>query len=215
MTIRLSIVLVVISLYACGQQTTAKRHIPDPRAKKLLDSASELIEEQQQYEKAIPLLNQAIQIDSNYAAPYVYKASYHWEHEQWDSCIKIVYSLIRINPNNADRYGQLGLLYYYKGDSILSKKFYNEALSRYDKILDTMWTINNQYKFLLVNKAIYLVFLNRQKEANKIFQNASDRFTDQYAKTFFASFINKSKEEVLELLQQKNSDSAESIGRPN
>jgi len=210
MAMRISIFFLFIGLYACGQQTaTVKRHIADPRAKKLVDSAEILIVEQQQYERAIPLLNQAIQIDSNYDQPYVYKLSYQWKLKQWDSCLKTVYSLIRIRPDNADRYGQIGLLYYYKGDSISSNKFYTEALSRYDKILDTMSSKNNQYKFLLVNKAIYLVFLDRQKEANEIFQNASDKFTDQYFKTFFASFINKSKEEVLELLQQKDSSSEE------
>lgn len=210
MLTRLSILFLLIGLYACEQQiTTAKKHIADPRAKKLVDSAEILIVEQQQYEKAIPLLNQAIQIDSNYAQPYSYKLSCQWQLKLWDSCLKTIYSLIRINPNNADRYGQIGLLYYYKGDSILSKKFYTEALSRYNEILDTMSIKNNQYKFLLVNKAIYLVFLDRQKEANEIFQNASDKFTDQYFKTFFASFINKSKKEILELLQQKDSSSEE------
>jgi hypothetical protein len=78
-----------------------------------------------------------------------------------------------------------------------------------------MSTINDQYNFLLINKAIYLVFLDRQKEANKIFQDVSDKQTDRYFKDFFSSFINKSKEEVLELLQQNNNNFGESVGMPN
>jgi tetratricopeptide (TPR) repeat protein len=214
MIIRLSIVFLVASLYACGQQTTVKRHIPDPGAKKLFDSASVLIMEEQ-YEKAIPLLNQAIQIDSDYTAPYVYKLSYQWQLKEYDSCLKISDRLIKLHPAVADYYAQTGMLYYLKGYSQLSKNFFKEAVSLCDKRLDTMGKKNNQYNFVLLNKGIYLVFSDRQDEANEIFQNLSNKQTDTIFRNWYASFANKSKPEIIELLQKPIYSSGESFGQRN
>lgn len=171
MATRLPIFLLLIGLYACGHETaTPKKHIVDPRAKKLVDSAEILIVEQQQYEKALPLLNQALQIDSSYVRPYSHKLSCQWQLKQWDSCLKTAYSLLRIQPNNADRYGEIGLLYYYKGDSILSKKFYMEALSRYGKILDTMsLKIISTNSYYLIRQ-FFLFFLTGKKKQTKYFK---------------------------------------------
>ncbi|MGZ3853110.1 MAG: tetratricopeptide repeat protein [Flavisolibacter sp.] len=206
MIIRLSFIFLAISMYACGQQATVKRHVPNPKAKKLFDSASVLIAKQVQYDEAIPLLNQAIQIDSDYTAPYVYKLSYLWQSEQYDSCLKITNHLMRLHPAVAEYYGQTGMLYYLKGDSLSSTRFFREATSLCNKTLDTMSTKNSQYNFVLFNKGIYLVFSDKPAEANQIFQTVSAKQTDSFFRDYFASFANKSKQEVLNQILQSSTE---------
>ena len=207
----LSFLLFFIPLYACGQKSIIKKHTPDPAAKKLLDSAYTFIINGNDYKNSIPLINEAIQIDSNYANPYNFKLSYEWELKQYDSCIKTVNSLIRLNPNNADSYAQLGILYYFKKDNSLSKNYFNEAVNRYNKVLDTMSSKNYQYNFYLMNKAFYLVFLDRQKEGNELIQNIVNNEEDKNLKSYYSSFLNKSKEEILEQLQGK-ANSTKQVG---
>ena len=211
MSIRLLFFLLVVSLYACGQQATVKRHIPNPQAKKLADSAWRLMADPHQSEVAISLLNQSIQLDSDYTQPYLLKLSFLWQKKQYDSCLEITGRLIRLHPKVDEFYGQTGMLYYLKGDSTTSKKFFTKAVSICNGKLDAMTTQNDQYNFLLLNKGVYLLFSDKPEEANEIFEKVPAKLTNPLFRKHFASFANKSKQELIQLLekQSQNADNLE------
>ena len=197
---RLSFLFLLFTLYACGQNSSSKRHIPNPKAKQLVDSATILGYQQLQYDKAISFLNQAIGIDSNYIAPYATKLTIQWMLKEYDSVLRTANTLIKIEPENPDLYVQIGLLYDLKGDTISSKKYYKEAIPRYNNILDTMSTKNSSYDIFLMNKGIDLVFIGKQKEGNEILKVLYNKESNKYLKDHYGSLINKSKNDILKIL---------------
>ena len=201
---RLLSLFLLFTLCACGQNASTKRHIPNSKAQQLVDSAIILGYQQKQYDKAISLLNQAIDIDSNYIAPYNYKLSIQWMLKEYDSALESANTLVKMRPESPDRYVQIGLLYDLKGDTITSKKFYQEAVPRYNKILDTMSTKNRSYDYFLMNKGIDLVFVGRQKEGNEIFKVLYNKESNKYLKDYYGSLINKSKNDILKIISNDN-----------
>src|SRR6476469_10445863 len=103
--------LLTLSLSACGQQTDSKRSIIDPQARKLNDSATMFAMKQQDYAKAIALLDQATQIDSNFLTSYANKLSFQLQIKQFDKALMTAYNLKRIKPNAPDYYVTIGMLY--------------------------------------------------------------------------------------------------------
>jgi Tfp pilus assembly protein PilF len=66
----LSIFFLFTTLAACSQNQGAKKYIPNQKAKLLADSAAMILMHSGTEEEAIALLDQAIQIDSNYYLAY-------------------------------------------------------------------------------------------------------------------------------------------------
>ena len=199
---RFTILFLLIGLYACGQQTENKNHKIDPTAKKLNDSAVLIVMNTQDYEKAILLLNQATQIDSNYLIAYTNKLSFQLHLNQLDKALLSAYSLKRIKPDNPEYYVTIGMIYDLKSDTITSKRFFDEAATRYNAILDTMSATNKDYDMLLMNKAVNLVLIGQQQEANDILKQLYDKHKDESYREILASFMNKSKQDILNNLFQ-------------
>lgn len=157
---------------------------------------------QQDYARAIALLDQATQIDSNFLTAYANKLSFQLQLKQFDNALQTAYSLNRINPNAPDYYVTIGLLYHIKGDTGSSKEYFTGAAVRYDKILDTMSMANKSYDMLLMNKAVNLVLIGQQKHGNDILKELYERQKDEAYREMLALFLNKTKDEIIKSLMQ-------------
>jgi tetratricopeptide (TPR) repeat protein len=172
-------ILLFIGFCACGQQSSVKKVTINPKAKKLNDSAMLIAMQDQNYEKAISLLNQATEVDSNYATAYSNKISFGLELKHYDQALNAALKLQEIRPGNPDYYFTAGIIYELKKDSIASKKQFTKAARLYDKILDTMYSGNKQLNMLLMNKAITLIFLGSKERGNEILTELYDKQKDK------------------------------------
>ena len=201
---RFSILLLLTGFYACGQQSENKKHVVDPKARQLNDSATSIAMHAQDYNKAISLLDQATQIDSNYLTAYANKLSFQLELKQFDKALATAKNLNRIKPEAPEYFVSIGLIYEHMGDTTSSNKFFNEAVNRYNKILDTMSTVNKDYDLLLMNKAVSLILVGQQQKGNDILKGLYDKQKDESYREMLSSFMNKSRKDILDNLRQTN-----------
>ena len=64
-------------------------------------------------------------------------------------------------------------------DSISSQKYFREAATCYDKMLDTMGRNNKKYDILLLDKAVNLIIIDKQKEGNEILKQLYNKKTGE------------------------------------
>ena len=153
--------------------------------------------------KAILLLDQATEIDSNYLIAYSNKLSYQRELGQYESAVETAKHIIKIRPHFADIYGTIGMLYYKMNDSISSNKYFSNALIQYDYFLDTMNINNINYFTLRMNKAATLKFLGQNALGNKMLDELYNKQTDSTYKQLIDSLKVKSKDELLNYFEHK------------
>jgi tetratricopeptide (TPR) repeat protein len=191
--------LLFITFSACGQQTN---YSVDPRAKKLNDSAIALVVNSDDYSKAIELLDQAINIDSNFITAFANKTSFQLQLKQFDKALVTSKQLLSIKPNVPEYIVMSGMICDQIGDTISSKKYFNQAATVYDNILDTMSTSNKNYNGFLINKAVNLIFLGQQEKGNDILNQVYNDKTSEADKELVSMFINKSKQEIISSIMQ-------------
>ena len=200
---RLSIFFLLITLSACGQRPETHKHLIDPKAGKLNDSALSIMEHSQDYNKAIALLNQAIDIDSNFYLAYWNKTNFQLELNQFDSALATAKNLDRIKPESPEYFFFTGIIYYKMGDTIFSQKYFQELENCYEKILDTMNTSNKQYRNMLMTKALNLKIIGQQQKGNEILKTLRDSEKSDFQKEMIDSMMNESKERILDDFTQR------------
>lgn len=200
---RVSILFLFIGLYACGQQSSNKKNTVDPNARRLNDSAMQVAMHTQDYDNAIALLEQAILIDSNYLTAYANKLSFQVQLKRFDQALQTAFKLKSQRPQSPEYYVTIGMLYHFKSDTGSSIKFFKEADAFYSNIFDTMKVANPHYDMLLMGKAINLVFIGQQIEGNRVLKQLYDKSKDEIFKEMLSSYMNKSKQAILDDLIQK------------
>lgn len=200
---RVSILFLFIGLYACGQQSSNKKNTVDPNARRLNDSAMQVAMYTQDYDKAIALLEQAILIDSNYLTAYANKLSFQMQLKRFDQALQTAFKLKSQRPQSPEYYVTIGMLYHFKSDTGSSIKFLKEADALYSNIFDTMKVANPHYDMLLMGKGINLVFIGQQIEGNRVLKLLYDKSKDEIFKEMLSSYMNKSKQAILDDLIQK------------
>jgi tetratricopeptide (TPR) repeat protein len=201
---RVLMFLLLIGFSACGQQLSDKKHLIDPRARQLNDSATLVAMRSQDYSRALSLLEQATKIDSNFTTAYANKLSFQLQLKEFDQALQTAFKLKGLNPTAPDYYVTIGMVYSYKGDSALANNYFIEAAKRYDIILDTMNKANKVYEMLLMNKAVNLVLVGQQKKGNEILKQLYSEQRNEDYKEIIALFMNKTKQEILKSLMMPN-----------
>ena len=208
------IVFLLIFIISCGKQNNKSNKI-DSTARLLNDSAVSLanniplsLDQPNKFKnenllKAILLLDQATEIDSNYLIAYSNKLSYQCELGQYERAVETAKHIIKIRPHFADIYGTIGMLYYKMNDSISSNKYFSNALIQYDYFLDTMNINNINYFTLRMNKAVTLKFLGQNALGNNMLDELNNKQTDSTFKQLIASLKGKSKDELINYFEQK------------
>lgn len=200
-TLKFVTAFLLIGLCSCGQN--AGKLKVDPAAVQLNNQAMTLvafIDNLDSSRKAVTLLDKATAIDSNYFLGFYNKLMFYNQLKQFDKAILTVNKLIQLRPTAHDLYLTGGLLYERLGDTVSSKSYFEKSLAMCNSVLDTMSTENRDYEILVGNKAVNLIMLGDQIEANELLKKVYDRQTDVEQKKWTASLMNKNKKELLQLL---------------
>jgi hypothetical protein len=87
-----------------------------------------------------------------------------------------------------------------KADTIASKRYFTEAIIRYDQKLNTMKIHDRKYDLLLFNKAFNLVLIRQNEKGNQIMKALYDKNNDETFREMIRIYMNKSKQEILDML---------------
>jgi tetratricopeptide (TPR) repeat protein len=206
-TLKFITAFLLIGHYSCGQSST--KHKSDPAAIQLNDKAMLLvpfIDNTDSSIKAISLLDKATSIDSNYFLGYNNKLMFYYQLKQFDKAVLTVNKLIQLRPLAYDLYQMGGVLYERLGDTVSSKNYFQKSLTICNNVLDTMDTKNRDHDMLCMNKAITLIILGDEAKGNQLLKQLYHKQTDDEFKELTASFMNKSKKELLvSLIENKYS----------
>jgi len=136
---------------------------------------------------AIVLLDNAIEIDSNYFTAYLNKWNFQTQLKQYNSAITTGNKMIKLIPNDNVLKLLLGKSYERAGDTVTAKRYYGENLLSINKVLDTMNVNSKSYDNLTSDKIDVLILLRQ-------FQNARDLSDKLYKKGTDPIFIYRYKE---------------------
>lgn len=192
--------LLLITLYACGQNT--KNYSVNPKAKQLNDSAVSVAIHSGNYSKSIELLNEAIKADSNFSIAFANKVNFQLQLKQFDKALETSKSLLKIKPNVPEYIVMTGMIYDQIGDTISSKEYFAQAAKIYNNILDTMTKTNKNYDGYLMNKAVNLILLGQQEKGNEILKQVYHDKKNEADREMVSMFINKSKQEIISSIMQ-------------
>ena len=196
-----------VMLFSCGHKpkkySMNKDAVePNNRAMKLVA----FIDNADSSTKAIALLEQATTIDTNYFLGHYNKLMFLSQLKQFDNAIATINKLILLRPGAHDLYLQCGFLYERVNDTVSSKAYFTKSFTICSAVLDTMSYTNSDYDMILSNKAINLVMLGEQEQANKTFKKLYDRQSDENSKNMILSIMNKNKIQLLQLLTTTDRD---------
>ena len=195
---RILIVLLSISFVACGQQT--KKHVINPKAKLLADSAYKFVRtnlgDTASLQSAIKLLKQATEIDSNYILGFRNTLSYQFILKDYSGALVTAKRMSDLRPQNADFFSTLGITYELNSDTISSKPNFQKAVDIYSKVLDTL---SDQKAILSVksSKAVNFLFLNHYQEGQAIIQELIQNSKDSIEAEGLKLYLNKTGHEII------------------
>jgi tetratricopeptide (TPR) repeat protein len=199
---RKSLLLVLITFVTFCSCDGQKRKI-NPLAKKLNDSAMNIYRMSSKLldtgvlKHAVNLLNKATGIDSDYFTAYRNKLLFQIQLRNDEPALKTGKELLRLKPDDVEVIVITGQCYDRMGDSLSASLYYKMALSKFDKILDTMNVATDAYKTIALGKALDLILLNRRKESTILLNQLSAMETDTIYKNRYKEFTNFSKSDIL------------------
>jgi tetratricopeptide (TPR) repeat protein len=126
------------------------------------------------YEKAIGLLDKALQIDSNYFLAYMSKFMFQCHLKQYQDALETGKQLIRLGPLDGTIRYLVGMTHEIMGDTVAARSNYENALALFEKALSSMAMSNKRYSRIEVSKGMDLMMLGRIKEAHDVFQKLYD-----------------------------------------
>ncbi len=168
------------------------------QAKQLTDSADAIFKNTLDPLKALPLLNKATELDSTYLPALVTKLNFEMVSKMPDKALLTAMTLIRIKPEVSEYYSAIGFIFEQMKDTISSKKYFLQAVACYTKKLEGMINSNENYDWILFNKATNMIFAGDEQNANYILTEVYNRTQDVTFKETVKSFMNKSRQEIFE-----------------
>jgi len=199
MKYRLLILLFAGCLFGC--KSKAQKIAIKPEAIKLnkiaMDTLIKGADRVKALAAAVTLLNKATEIDSNYFIGYSNKFSYQTELKEYDKALITGKRMMKLRPNNVTIKMQVGIVYEKTGDKVAAIQCYNQGLSIYDKLLDTMNVNNPAYKELLFEKASDLVLLHQEQKGYSIMRELYDKEANTDIKQMYKQYINMSREDMI------------------
>src|SRR5580658_916477 len=94
----------LLFIFPAYGQSINKMFPIDLKAKKLKDSATLIAMHQQDFVRAISLLDKATQIDSNYIGAYRNKLTFEMDLKHYDEALGVSLKILQLKPNNPDHY---------------------------------------------------------------------------------------------------------------
>lgn len=148
-------------------------------------------------ENAVTGLNKAIKIDTNYFAAYESKFGFELLLKHYQDAILTGKQMVRLSPNNITIRMQMGVVYENSGDKVTAEKYYNQGLSMYNKLLDTMSSDNKMCKEIEFEKVLGLIFLHQEQKGYGLIKDLFNKEPDAGIKQMYQQFMNTSREDLL------------------
>ncbi|HTK21820.1 MAG TPA: hypothetical protein VL442_20025 [Mucilaginibacter sp.] len=149
------------------------------------------------YKRLMSLLDQALKIDSDYIVAYGNKFSYQSQWKKHTDAVVTGKKLLKLLSNQpvlklavAEECDDIG-------DTITAKKYYNEVLIVFNKLLDTMKVNNRQRPFIELDKAEVLILLNQNEAAQSFLKELYDKETDDFNKRSIKATMKRTREDIL------------------
>lgn len=191
--------LCILWAFSCGAQ--AKPYKPNPKAKKLEDSAIHVFTTSDgskgSYTRVNNLLDAALKADPKWYEGWSNLLAFLGRTDQFEKCLVTAKKMVQLFPKEPDALFNCGIMQYKTGhpaDAMICfaklLKFYNDLLAKDPK--------NPHYNDLLTQKGIVLILMDRDKEGKTILRRLYTDETDPYKKSFIAFYVNKSKNEIIE-----------------
>ncbi len=174
-------------------------------AKKLTDSAVSVVHSYD-YKNAISLLNQAIEIDSDYVSAYSAKFNFLQSMKPTDKndLLATILKLIKFKPLFPELYLNAGIIYIQNGDSLSAIKFLSDAEIHFDKLLDTMHKSNSAYEPLIRDKVFCLILEGKEQKGHDLLREFSELEKDSNYRNKMTNALNKSRKEIIDSLKLVN-----------
>jgi tetratricopeptide (TPR) repeat protein len=137
-------------------------------AMKYNDSATAITNNYKDFGRGIYYVNKAIETDSNYHPSYENKLRFLLELKRFDEAGQTINKLISLSDDNALYISMSGLILEEKGDSLSAVLKYKEAENKYKTKQDSTPTSNWKYEYIVINRAMNLLFMREDLLAKQI-----------------------------------------------
>jgi len=190
-------ILSFVFVFFCNAQSAAvKNELITKYADSTLKTSS-LKNDSASLYKIIFYSQKIIQLDSNNFSAYLRKYGAELRVKLYPNALLSLNKLISLRPNYTNFYTSYGLVNDFIGKNNISKTYYLKSLNMCNKILDTMSTSNNQYIFMVRDKAEILILLDKIKESNILIQEVCKTCNSESNIKLFAPLLNTTKEEYI------------------
>ena len=155
--------------------------------------------------KAIQLLDSASAIDTNCFLCFYNKLTFLIALKQYDKGIATVNHLLKTRPYANDLLITGGAFYDKLGDSTSANQYFQRSLAICESALDTMDIKNKAYTTISINRALNLIILGNSKKGNDLLAQLQKEQGDSTYRDYIGSFMNKTREELETLSEDKYS----------
>jgi len=196
---KFTLVLYFIALYSCGQNHSySKVDVNVARLSNKIIPLVNFLDNPDSCKKALLFLDSATAIDNGCFLCYYNKLMFLYSLKEYGKAVETLNECIRLNPSAQDLYLTGGILYERVGDTASAKEYFRKSLTICNNVLDTISTKNRDFDMLVGNKAINLIMLGDEVEANKILKTLYDTQRDEEMKKMTLSLMGKTKKELIE-----------------
>ena len=188
-----------IALYSCGQKNSySKVDVNVARLSNKIIPLVNFLDNPDSCKKALLFLDSATTIDNSCFLCYYNKLMFLYSLKQYGKAIETLNECIRLNPSAQDLYLTSGILYERIGDTVSAKEYFQKSLTICNNVLDTMTSKNRDYEMFVGNKAVNLIMLGDEIEADKILKTLYDTQENEETKKITLTLMNKTKKELIE-----------------
>jgi tetratricopeptide (TPR) repeat protein len=188
-------------LWAAISQAQPKPYKPNPKAKKLEDSAIHLFQSYDGQPKSTQriesLLQGALKTDPKWYEGWANLLSFQGRTEQLDKCYATAQKMAQQFPQEPDALLNLGVMQHKMGHKPEAIKTFEKLV----KILSGELAKNSKdphYNDLLTQKGIALILANKVEAGKALLNQLYQSEQDSYKKSYIAFYVNKSREEIIE-----------------
>jgi len=192
MSFIISLLISLTMLHSCKGQQNKQDYNP-----KAIEFNYKAIQSMQQmdYDNALILLKNAIEIDKNYYIAYSNMAAIYISKKQFDKALQCSDKVIKIKPDLAESWTFTGMLYDKQGDSLTALKYYEKSIEIFDDRIQNSEKKKGLYANRF-NRAISLILLGKESIGNEEMrklknENPNEFMIDEFLKMNKQDYIAK------------------------
>lgn len=174
MSLSIIIFLIFIIFASCTSQT--KKTSYDPKAIALNNKAGEYYQIGE-YDSALVIYDQAIEIDKNYYLPHSNKVNIYLSRKDYKNALYESELAIEKKTDLAEGWTFTGMLYDFLGDSIKAKSYYKKSIEIFDHRISNP-DKKQDLESNRLNRAFSLILIGKEKEGKEEFNKLKSEYPD-------------------------------------